>query len=57
VNKLAALNFENYGKKKIDIYNVPDGSYFIQGLRSDKVRRLAGPAAKRFRDNKVFLNE
>jgi hypothetical protein len=51
------LNFEKYGKKKIDIYNTPSGSYVIAGLKSDKARRLVGPAAKRFVENILFLNE
>jgi hypothetical protein len=57
-SKLAALRFEIYGKKKIDIYNRPDGfSYSIDRLRGDKRRGLTGPAAKRFGDNTVYLNE
>jgi hypothetical protein len=56
-SKLAALQFEIYGKKKINIYKRPDGSYFVQNLRGDKARGLKGPAAKRFGDNKVYLNE
>jgi hypothetical protein len=56
-SRLAALQFEIYGKKKIDIYKRPGGSYFIQNLRGDRRRGLTGPAAKRFGDNYVYLNE
>jgi hypothetical protein len=57
VSKLAALNFENYGKKKIDIYKLPDGAYEIPNLRGDKTRGLTGPAAKRFGNNIIYMNE
>jgi hypothetical protein len=57
-SKLSALNFEIYGKKKIDIYNRPGcSSYSIDRLRGDKRRGLTGLAEKGFGDNKVYLNE
>jgi hypothetical protein len=57
VETLTALNFEQYGKKKIDIYDAPGGRYVIAGLKGDKARGLVGPAAKRFTENIVFINE
>ena len=55
VSSLSALDFEK-GKKTIDIYKKPTRNYVIWDLRSDKSRGLVGPSAKRFGDNKVFLN-
>jgi hypothetical protein len=55
-SRLAALQFEIYGKKKIDITNAPmapisSKSTWRQETRPDR------PAAKRFGDSYVYMNE
>jgi len=55
VKKLAAVDFERQ-KKRINIYENPDGGFFITGLRSDKSRGLTGEAAKRFGPNTISLD-
>ncbi|KAE9373611.1 hypothetical protein N431DRAFT_231547 [Stipitochalara longipes BDJ] len=55
VEKIAAVEFESQ-KKKTNIYDHPDGCFFITGLKSDKSRRLVGESAKRFGMNTVLLD-
>ena len=55
VDRLAALDFEPQ-KKTINIYTHPNGCYFITNLKSDKSRGLVGLSAKRFSENKIFLD-
>jgi hypothetical protein len=56
VDKLAALDFEPR-KKRINIYDQPDGCFCIIGLKSDRSRRLAGESEKRFGMNTVLLDQ
>ncbi|KAH8780522.1 hypothetical protein F5882DRAFT_451384 [Hyaloscypha sp. PMI_1271] len=56
VDKLAALDFEPR-KKRINIYDQPDGCFCIIGLKSDSSRRLAGESEKRFGMNTVLLDQ